>query len=890
MSTRTQPATRTPERLLAGSPAARRLVHEAAARSAAVQRVAVIGPGGHGKSVLLDALAAAFAAAGATVVRELAGRTALGPDDVLLLDDAHLLAPAELEHVAALAATPGGHLVVAHRPWPRPTGTAALGAALAAARPPVVLDPLDRTGVAARVALHLSAERPPAELVDHVLERTAGVPGLVDRLLAVLVETAGPDRSQVPLPDRPPAGLLAQLGYVLHGLGDDVCGLLLARALGAPLEAQVLVPLLGLAEAGTDGAARLDELLEAARAAGVLTADGAAIPLVSAAVLARTPQASRVELRRALAEIELGRGGSVLAAARGLLGTGASGARIADVFTTAAEEALRTGSSSAGELLDAAVRAGGAALGLAARRAEAAVLTGDLELALTQADQVLSAPEQVPQAEAVRAGTVAAAVLAHRGMLARSAELYRWMGTALGPELGSTAVLAVPALIGTGALDEARRVLHPPPSAVGAPPRPPTLLAGAEELMAQGAYESVAGSPTAALSQLTRAASLLESSQRAALLPDTPAALAALVAVHCGELDVAQSVLERALRVRLGGRGAVTRHRLLLGWIALFRGATPAARSALAAASPPGARLEPRDELLAAALEVALARRAGDLAVLMTAWGRAREAIVRHPVDLFVLQQLGELWVAATRLRESSWVRPHLDEAAALLSRLGDPALWAAPLHWAGLQAAILSESREAAQRHATALEAAAGGSRYAAAMAAAAPHWVGMLDAEVDAEGVEAAARGLHAVGMAWEGGKLAGQAAIRTRDRKAMTALLGCARALQSSGPAARAVAVDADAETATDPGGIPVTTAAESESPPDTTPDGDGPLSEREREVAGLVLEGLTYKQIGERLFISAKTVEHHVARMRQRLGSGSRGELFAHLRQIVGPGTD
>jgi DNA-binding CsgD family transcriptional regulator len=63
-------------------------------------------------------------------------------------------------------------------------------------------------------------------------------------------------------------------------------------------------------------------------------------------------------------------------------------------------------------------------------------------------------------------------------------------------------------------------------------------------------------------------------------------------------------------------------------------------------------------------------------------------------------------------------------------------------------------------------------------------------------------------------------------------------------------------------------------------------DGPLSDREREVAALVVEGLTYKQIGERLFISAKTVEHHVARMRQRLGAGSRGELFAHLRQIVG----
>ena len=147
------------------------------------------------------------------------------------------------------------------------------------------------------------------------------------------------------------------------------------------------------------------------------------------------------------------------------------------------------------------------------------------------------------------------------------------------------------------------------------------------------------GSPTAALSELTRAAVLLESSHRAALLPDTPAALAALAAVQCGELDVAQSVLERAVRVRLGGRAMAVRHRLLLGWIALLRGATGAARAALTDL----AALEPRDEFVAAALEVAIARRTGDLAALMPAWARAREAIVRHPVDLFVLQQLGEL-------------------------------------------------------------------------------------------------------------------------------------------------------------------------------------------------------------------------------------------------------
>ena len=59
----------------------------------------------------------------------------------------------------------------------------------------------------------------------------------------------------------------------------------------------------------------------------------------------------------------------------------------------------------------------------------------------------------------------------------------------------------------------------------------------------------------------------------------------------------------------------------------------------------------------------------------------------------------------------------------------------------------------------------------------------------------------------------------------------------------------------------------------------------LSERELEVGQLILAGLTHKQIGERLFISAKTVEHHMARIRQRLGVGSRKELFDQLRSLI-----
>ena len=44
----------------------------------------------------------------------------------------------------------------------------------------------------------------------------------------------------------------------------------------------------------------------------------------------------------------------------------------------------------------------------------------------------------------------------------------------------------------------------------------------------------------------------------------------------------------------------------------------------------------------------------------------------------------------------------------------------------------------------------------------------------------------------------------------------------------------------------------------------------LSDREREVAELLLLGMPYRDIGSQLFISAKTVEHHVARIRRRLG--------------------
>jgi hypothetical protein len=50
-----------------------------------------------------------------------------------------------------------------------------------------------------------------------------------------------------------------------------------------------------------------------------------------------------------------------------------------------------------------------------------------------------------------------------------------------------------------------------------------------------------------------------------------------------------------------------------------------------------------------------------------------------------------------------------------------------------------------------------------------------------IDPESVVTAARALHGAGLCWDAARLAGQAAIRTADRKAMVTLLDCARELQ-------------------------------------------------------------------------------------------------------------
>lgn len=923
---------------------------------------AVVAPGGYGKTVVLGELTAAYRRAGQLVVHTAEGVADLAGREpaALVVDDAHLLSDVQLKAVLALAETGQVSIAVAYRPWPRPSGLAELAAVLSRGAPPLVPAAFDHDQVCSLLRNQLGSV-PPAALVEFVHVQTGGVPRFVGRLAGALAggEPVLPDAAVLPF------------HHDLHQLDDDVVRYLLAVEAGAGLHLELLT---GLFDRDHDAVA---EVMAAARATGLLGHDGALLPISRRAVGALVPTERRVAVRRRLAELQLAAGGPVLALACGLLGTGVAGPGVAAVFDAGAREAAAQRPDLAARLFEVAATAGSPFPAIGAPWAHAAARAGDLDTALRLADRLIA----TETADRAAAACVAAAALAYRGQLARSAELYRWAGTGAAPAFAEVASIGTgeppqpgpctppassfatagsgdpagppgaPACAATppaGSGDPAGPPGAPAcaatspagsgdpaglhgaamrgPGAAGAgagPVGPPTMLAGAAALLAQGVRQSVAGPGAEALGTLVRAAVLLEPTGGAELLPDSPAALAAIVALHGGELAVADAILRRAAAFGVGGPLLAIRHRLLLAWIAMLRG-DPGASSGPGPSGSPGASpgprlsgspgasssgspgassgpggipgpgpsgtwasqdpsgeprdaqvpagvrsLEPRDELFAAALELGAARRASDLGRLAAAWPRACEAIVGHPVDLFSLLPLGELAVAAARLGEQPRLAPRLAEARALLAALGNPPLWSAHWYWSGVHAAIVAGQAALAEEHAAALAATAEHGHHASVLSAAAQCWLAVTAGRVDAGRVEAAARGLHSAGLCWDGARLAGQAAIRTTDRRAMVQLLDCARVLQ--GRSSRQ----------------PVAPAAATPEAPEPAPDtpAASPLSARELEVAGLLLSGLTYRDIGARLFISAKTVEHHVARMRRRLGCTSRADLLDQLRQLT-----
>jgi DNA-binding CsgD family transcriptional regulator len=68
---------------------------------------------------------------------------------------------------------------------------------------------------------------------------------------------------------------------------------------------------------------------------------------------------------------------------------------------------------------------------------------------------------------------------------------------------------------------------------------------------------------------------------------------------------------------------------------------------------------------------------------------------------------------------------------------------------------------------------------------------------------------------------------------------------------------------------------------------TSDAPVPLTEREREIASLAAERLSSREIADRLYLSARTVDNHLQRIYAKLGVSGRAQLGELLRPVTAP---
>jgi DNA-binding NarL/FixJ family response regulator len=767
----------------------------------------VVGVDGSGRTHRLEQLAAGT---GAAVVR--VGWTArVDPtlDTLLqagiggatvLVDDAHRVDPAVLSAVLG-AVHAGARVLLSRRPTITGPELADLDAEVAARGGVEMLGPLDDD------VLGLLLGPAQAHRVPQVRRESCGLAAI-----AVCLAAAPSARES--------AALVARVQRRIALLDPPHAAVARLLALGLPLPDDVL------AAAAALDAERIATALRRLREEGLIDPAGEEmVPAVAEIVAADLTPAHLRLLHDAIARALLDAGADVLPAAQRLRAARLRTPSAALVYRTAGERLRFDDPAQALRWLDEAIDAGLDPHLVAPLRAEAGLMLGSVE----DVDLVPVAGQDI---EWVR--RVEGALAAHAGRAGRAADLLLEGGS-----LGR--LLAVPSLVAMGRLDQAAECADVP--------GPLALRRFAEASLA-------VVDPDAAVSLFIEAAEALGRGRVGVVLPDTPQAIAAPVAVLAGDAGTAESLLTEAVEAGVGGPAAVQRHRLLLAWVRLRVGRFDTAVAEVAALGR--AMSTGRERLLCAALEAGLARRSGDVARLRTAWSRAEQVLARRAVDLLQTELLEELLVAAARLRQIQRVQPVLAVLEAEISGLGDPPAWRAALGWLRLQLAIVDDDPDAAATEAARLaelDLPAGRGR---AQAAAAAQWAAVLRGDVDAEALGAAFDDLAACQLPWEASRLAGQAAIRATDAGLARRLLERARELSS---------VEALLDT-----------------PRAATPASG--LSEREIEVAQLVMAGRTHREIGSQLYLSPKTVEHHVARIRTKLGATSRAEFLAALRDVLG----
>lgn len=802
----------------------------------ATPRAILVGNAGSGKSSTLRHLHSLLVEAGRDVLGVVPGVTDVARASraqVLLVDDLDRLTIKQLAQIRERADDADAALIAAVRPltWTEPV--VAVVRALEQSRPAAVLGHLSRSDVLSYLESHDLFVKPGC--LTSILEITGGASWLVSEALS-----AHDDRDCEGDSDHRELRRTLE-ERVAHRLD------LIDPELRRDIE-QICIAPPGHSLPHADPATH--DAVTAGHAEGLLLRNGQPVPLVRSTVHMMIPIQRLVELSGELAAglaHSAAAGDSSYQKWVGLL----QDKPLGEALVNQANRLLQSDPARAGDLYDGAVQSGMNATALAGRRAQAAWAAGDLDAASALVEESADSDGLIID--------TSAAIWSARGMMDQACAAYR----AAPPTHAISATRAMVAATGSGSVDSFASVDTADQTAT------PSILGVSMSLLRRGLATSVTTDHAeAALADLVRASEMYTASHVSAGIPELPAVLAAIVALNLGALPTASAVIDNAI---VGGQGGPwARSRLLLwrAWIAVQRARPSEARAALAEASDDSTALSPRDALLAQAAHVAIARRYEDAAGLESAWRQARASLLRVDVDLYLLHPLAELISSASRVGDTERIQPQFQRALVITESLGSPALWSAHLRWAGIQNGILRGTPESIRPHAKVLVEASPGSRVASTMAKAGRVWTSVLGGTVDADAVEKTAHGLASIGLVWDAARLAGHGAARAEDRKVSARLLACARELHPP-DASRKVAASTDSD---DRSGI--------HTPPEAV------LSERELEVARLVVEGKTYAEIGETIFISPRTAEHHIAHIRRRLGATSRSEVIAKLRHLLG----
>jgi DNA-binding CsgD family transcriptional regulator len=306
-----------------------------------------------------------------------------------------------------------------------------------------------------------------------------------------------------------------------------------------------------------------------------------------------------------------------------------------------------------------------------------------------------------------------------------------------------------------------------------------------------------------------------------------------------GALDAAEGEFEAALSLweEVEAHYWAITPQAWLGRIALHRGDLSGARRQLGNASrqlPPGSAWTPAKNVPLLSLTRGLVSEAeGDIKGAFAALEDARRSIVESGAAYFRLRIGPEHVRFAVAVGERAAAEEMTAATEAVAARVGTDMARGQALRCRGLltgDAAVLLEATEAHRNGPSRIEFAHAAEEAAAALASDGA--------------VKDATRVLHEVLDVWEGaGALhdAGRVLARLRDLGGSPGKRGTRRRAEK----------------------------------------GWDSLTDSERRVLDLVGEGLTYREVGERLFVSRRTVETHIARVFMKLDVKSRAELAALL---------